>query len=161
MKGADPAAAVVAALFLARQGDAAARAVVLDVVAERRRTPEVEDEQACVEMAGELRWDEATPFLERRAWGTPKLLRAVFGWGDSDRARCAWHARTALARMDHPRARTEILADLASWNRQTREAAVVAAGRARVGEARPALEQLGDSVDAALVREALVRLAVN
>ena len=89
------------------------------------------------------------------------LLRAVLGWGDADRMRCAWHARTALARMGHVRAKAEILTDLTSWSRETREAAVVAAGRARIGEARSALERLGGSVDAALVREALVRLAVG
>jgi hypothetical protein len=82
-------------------------------------------------------------------------------WGAGDGASCAWHARTALARLGHERARAEILADLASWRRETREAAVVAAGRARIGEARGALENLGGSVDDALVREALVRLAVG
>jgi hypothetical protein len=161
LKVGDAPSAVVAALYLARQGDPAARAIVVDVVAGRRRTPEAEDEQACVEMAGELHWGEAAPFLERRAWGTPKLLRSLLGWGDADRTRCAWHARTALARMGHARAKAEILADLASWSRETREAAVVAAGRARIGEARTALQRLGGSVDAALVREALVRLAVG
>jgi hypothetical protein len=66
--------------------------------------------------------------------------------------------------MGHPRARAEILAELGAWRRETREAAVVAAGRAHLVEARPTLEKLlhedhpGESVDAALVREALVRL---
>jgi HEAT repeat protein len=157
----DPALSVVAALYLARLGDARARAIVVDIVAERRRTPELEDEQACVGLAGELDLRDATPHLERRAWGPRRVFRTVLGWGEGDRASCAWHARTALARMGHARARAEILADLASWRREKREAAVVAAGRARVGEARSALESLGGSVDAALVREALVRLAVD
>jgi hypothetical protein len=81
-------------------------------------------------------------------------------WGAGDGASCAWHARIALARMGHERARAEIVADLASWRRETREAAVVAAGRARIREARALLESLGETVDSALVREALVRLAV-
>ncbi len=157
----DAAISVVAALYLARLGDERARAVVVDVVAERRRTPELDDEQACVDMTGELELRDALPHLERRAWGARRVVRAVLGWGQGDRASCAWHARTALARMGHARARAEILADLASWRREKREAAVVAAGRARVGEARAALESLGGSVDAALVREALVRLAVG
>ena len=63
--------------------------------------------------------------------------------------------------MGHERARAEILADLASWRKETREAAVVAAGRARLREARGALEKLGGTVDEALVHEALVRLAVD
>jgi hypothetical protein len=157
---ADPAVAVVAALYLARLGQVRGREVILDVVAERRKTPEVEDVQACIELASELDLPDAIPHLERRAWGTRRVIRTILSWGAGDGASCAWHARTALARMGHERARAEILADLASWRRETREAAVVAAGRARMGEAREALERLGGSVDHALVREALVRLTV-
>jgi HEAT repeat protein len=157
----DDALAVVTALYLARLGRSRGRDIVLDVVAERRTTPELEDEQACVELAGELPLREAIPHLERRAWGTRRLLRGVLSWGAGDRASCAWHARIALARMGHERARLEILADLTSWRRETREAAVVATGRARIREAREPLENLGASVDEALVREALVRLAVD
>jgi HEAT repeat protein len=154
-------AAVVAALYLARIGEERGRDVVLDVVAERRRTPELEDEQACVELAGDMEMRDAVPHLERRAWGTRRVLRSLLAWGAGDRRSCAWHARIALARLGHERARAEILADLASWRRETREAAVVAAGRARLHEARTTLENLGGTVDAALVREALVRLAVD
>jgi HEAT repeat protein len=157
----DPAVSVVAALYLARIGVDKGRAVVLDVIAERRRTPELEDEQACVELAGHLALRDAIPALERRAWGSRRLLRNVLSWGAGDGATSAWHARIALARMGHERARGEILADLASWRRETREAAVVAAGRARLSEARDTLERLEGSVDDALVREALVRLAVG
>ncbi|HEY8039290.1 MAG TPA: HEAT repeat domain-containing protein [Polyangiaceae bacterium] len=159
--GADEAVAVVAALYLARLGRPRGRALVLDVIAETKRTPEIEDEQACVELAGELSLREAIPHLERRVWATRRLVRTLLSWGAGDRRSCAWHARIALARMEHERARAEILADLRSWRRDTREAAVVAAGRARLGEARDALENLGGTVDAALVREALVRLAVQ
>jgi HEAT repeat protein len=154
-------AAVVAALYLARLGQERGRKVVLDVVAETRRAPELEDEQACVELAGELLLRDAIPHLERRAWGTRRVVRAFLSWGAGDRRSCAWHARIALARMGHEKARAEILADLASWRRETREAAVVAAGRARIHEARGKLENLGGTVDAALVHEALVRLAVD
>jgi HEAT repeat protein len=154
-------ASVVAALYLARLGQERGRALVLDVVAETRRTPELEDEQACVELAGELQMRDAIPHLERRAWGTRRVVRALISWGAGDRRSCAWHARIALARMGHERARAEIVADLASWRRETREAAVVAAGRARIREARGKLENLGGTVDAALVHEALVRLAVD
>nr|UXE44439.1 hypothetical protein Hi04_10k_c2441A_00012 [uncultured bacterium] len=157
----DDDAAVVAALYLARLGDERGRAVVLAVVAEERRTPELEDEQACVELTGDLAMREAMPHLERRVWGTRRVLRSLVSWGAGDRRSCAWHARIALARMGHERARAEIVADLGSWRRETREAAVVAAGRARLSEARGTLESLGGSVDAALVREALVRLAAQ
>jgi HEAT repeat protein len=157
----DEALAVVAAIYLARLGNEDGRRLVLDVVAGRRHTPELEDEQACVELTGDLALSEAISDLERRVWGKGRLLRAVASWGAGDAASCAWHARIALARMGHARARAEILADLSSRRRETREAAVVAAGRSRMGEARPALERLEGTVDHALVREALVRLAVG
>jgi hypothetical protein len=157
----DGALSVVAGLYLARLGLERGRAIVLDVVAERKGTPEIEDEQACVELAGELPLRDAIPHLERRAWGTRRLARTILAWGAGDRASCAWHARIALARMGHERARAEILADLASWRRETREAAVVAVGRARMREAREPLENLEGSVDMTLVREALVRLAIE
>jgi HEAT repeat protein len=157
----DPAVSVVAAIYLARLGVEEARRVVVEVVAETRKTPELEDEQACVDLAGELSLREAIPDLERRVWGSRRVLRSVLSWGAGDGASCAWHARIALARMGHERARSDILADLTSWRRETREAAVVAAGRARVAEARTTLEHLGASVDEALVREALLRLAIG
>jgi HEAT repeat protein len=165
--GPDEAVAVVAGLYLARVGEASGRAIVLDVTAERRTTPEIEDEQACIELVGELDLREATVHLEHRAWGRRRVLRALVSWGAGDRASCAWHARIALARMGHSRARAEILDELGSWRRETREAAVVAAGRARLHEARASLEELlrqrhtGETVDAALVREALVRLGAG
>jgi len=156
----DEAVSVVAALYLARLGTAIGREVVLDVVAERRATPEIEDEQACVELTGQLELREAIPALERRVWGSRRVVRKVLSWGAGDRASCSWHARIALARMGHARAKSEILSDLASFRRETREAAVVAAGRAHLGEARSAIEGLGSSVDPSLVREALVRLSL-
>jgi hypothetical protein len=153
--------AVVAGLYLARLGEARGREAVLDVIAERRTAPELEDEQGCVELAGELGMTEAIPHLERRAWAPRRVARELLSWGAGDRVSCAFHARIALARLGHERARGEILADLGSWRRETREAAVVAAGRGRVLEARAALERLGDSADPALVREALLRLGAG
>ena len=157
----EDAVAVVAALHLARLDHPEARLIVLDVIAERRSTPEIEDERACVELAGELKWHDAVSHLERRAWGRRRTLRSVFAWGAGDDASCAWHARIALARLGHEKARAEILTDLRAWRRETREAAVVAAGRAQLREARAALESLGETVDPGLVREALVRLALE
>lgn len=153
--------AVAAALYLARLGDSRGLGVVMDVVAERVHTPELEDEEACVELVGELSLEPAVPHLERRVWGTRRVIRTVLSWGAGDRRSCAWHARIALARMNHPKARTEILADLNSMMRGKREAAVVAVGRAGLRDARSALEAIRGSVDDALVNEALVRLSVD
>jgi hypothetical protein len=153
--------AVAAALYLARLGRSRGLEVVMDVVAERVHTPEIEDEEACVELAGELSLAEAVAHLERRVWGARRVVRKVLSWGAGDRRSCAWHARIALARMHHERARAEILADLDSVRRETREAAVVAVGRAGLVQARSALERVRGSVDDALVNEALVRLAVD
>jgi len=161
VEGPNVAIAVAAALYLARLGRPRGLELVMDIVAERAHTPEIEDEEACVELAGELALTEAVPHLERRVWGARRVVRKVLSWGAGDRQSCAWHARIALARMKHPRARAEILADLSSRTRETREAAVVAVGRARLGEARSVLERLRGSVDSALVNEALLRLAVD
>lgn len=155
------AVAIVAALYLARLGHPSGREVVVAVIAGRRSTPELEDEHACIELAGELQMQEATRALEGRVWGRPRGLRAIFAWGGDSRSSSAWHARIALARMGHDRAKAEILGDLTSWQRRARDAAVVAAGRARLGEARRALENLGDTVDAVLLREALVLLGAE
>jgi hypothetical protein len=161
VKASNAAVAVAAGLYLARLGRPRGLEVILDVVAERIDTPEREDEEACVELTGELGLTAAVPHLERRAWGARRVLRKVLSWGAGDRTSCAWHARIALARMQHPRARAEILADLDSRLRKTREAAVVAVGRARMNDARARLERLRGTVDAALVSEALVRLSVD
>lgn len=159
MDGPDEAVAVVAALYLARLGHPGARLVVLAVVSGQRVTPEREDEEACIELVGELKLREAAAALERRVWGTRRRIGAILSGGGAEHATSAWHARIALARLGHERAKAEILRGLSSWRRQAREAAVVAVGLARMGEARSTLEQLGGIVDAALVREALVRLA--
>jgi HEAT repeat protein len=157
------AVAVAAALYLARIGVTRGRDRIVNVVAGQVRTPEIEDEQACVEISGELNLRSAVPHLERRVWGTRRLLRSLFAWGAGDGASCAWHARIALARMGHERAAAEILADLRSWRREAREAAVVASGRARLRGAEATVRSLGEtgSVDAALVQEALLRFAVD
>lgn len=158
LQSTDARLSVAAALYLARLGDAKALAIVLEVVADVRRTPELEDEQGCIELSGALRLHEAIPGLEKRVWGPRRALRTLLSWGAGEGSRCAWHARIALAQMDHPRARAEILGDLGSWRRATREAAVVAVGRAHIVEARAALQDLGAAVDRSLLTEALEAL---
>ncbi|MGA2448741.1 MAG: HEAT repeat domain-containing protein [Polyangiaceae bacterium] len=128
----DAAAAVAAGLYLSRLGHPDGFATVVSVVRGARRTPEVEDERACVERAGELLLREAIPDLERRAWGARPWVRTLLSFGRGDAAGGAWLARTALARMGHPRACAEILHDLDSRSRGKRTAALIAAGQAKL-----------------------------
>ena len=147
-----PHVALVAAIVLAKSGDAVGHDLVLRVVRGERirgEAPGKEDEQAAVELAGEVGLRAAVPHLERRVWGLARFVRDT----------CAFHARIALARMGHDRAKKEILADLSSGKREAAAAAVVAAGRAHLVEAKDVLERLpAGIVDGDLVREALARL---
>lgn len=145
-----PPLALVAAILLGKAGDEAGNAVLLGVVRGTTPRPEPEDERAAVELVGALGLREAVPALERRAWGLARLVK------DTSR----FHARIALARLGHPRAVDEILAEIRSTKPEVASAAVVAAGRARLHEARPLLEALTSAAaDPALVREALELLA--
>lgn len=141
--------AIVAAIVLAKAGDESAHELVLRVVRGERvrgQSPAKEDEQAAVELAGQLGMKEAIPHLEKRAWGLASWL--------SDTS--PFHAKIALARMGNARAKKEILADLESGKREAVEAAVVAAGRARLGEAKATIERLSAAAcDPELAKEAL------
>lgn len=152
VEGGPPGLALVAAICLAKAGDAAGRTLVAMIAVGGKpggQAPETEDEQAAVELAGVLDLRETIPALERRVWGLGRFVKDT----------CAFHARIALARMGHERARAEIVKDLGAAREAVRAAAVVAAGRGRVTEARAAIEALPTgSVDPALVREALAAL---
>jgi hypothetical protein len=143
---------LVAAILLAKSGDDRGKDLVMRIVrGERigREAPDKEDERAAVELAGDL-GKEAIPFLERRAYGAMRFVKDT----------CAFHARIALARLGHERARREILSELASTRREVLEAAIVSAGRARLTEAKDAIERLTSAVaDPELTREALSRLS--
>jgi HEAT repeat protein len=145
-----PEVRLAAAIYLAKRGDPAGRSLIFDVVAGRAaRRPDPEDEQEAVELAGALGMSEATAHLERRAWGFGRFVKRT----------CAWQARVALARMGHGRASAEIFNELRSGKRETRLSAVVAAGRARLVEARATLERFGpDDADVEVVRDALALL---
>jgi HEAT repeat protein len=149
---ASPHVALVAAILLAKTGDERGNDTVLRVVKGERirgQAPDKEDERAAVELAGELGLSQAIPHLERRTWGIARFVRDT----------CPFHARIALARMGHERARAEILEELRSSRREVISGAVVSAGRARITEARDTIEQLTTaSVDPELVLEALLRL---
>ncbi len=141
--------AIAAALFLAKMGDAAAKPLILKAIRGDGGKLEKEDERAAVEMAGELDLREAVPDLERRAYGVKSKLFDT----------CAFHAKIALARLGHERAVTEILRDLGSTDREARTAAVVAAGRARLTEAKKAIVQLSsDAIDSRLRTTALAEI---
>jgi HEAT repeat protein len=145
--------ALAAAILVAKAGEAEGRDLILQVVngtGPRLQGPAREDENEAILVAGALGMKEAIPALERRAWGFTRLVSDT----------CVWSAKTALARMGHPRAIAEITRDLGSSKRGTRDAAIVAAGHARLESARPAIEAFGpDEADPELVARALAELA--
>ncbi len=149
---ASPHVRLVAAILLAKAGDERGHDLVLRVVRGEKiagLAPDKEDERAAVELAGELGMRELATHLERRAWGALRFIRDT----------CPFHARIALARMGHDRAKKEILAELASSRREVLSGAVVAAGRARLHEARDRIAALTSAaVDPELRREALAKL---
>lgn len=140
--------ALLAAIVLHRAGEPTRGELLTDAVNYRAGVREVEDEQAAIEIVGELGLQEAWPGLERRA----------FGWLGFTRDAFAWQARVALARMGHARAVAGILAELKAWTWETRTLAAAAAGAARLLPARARLlAMLGDEQTANqdTVREAL------
>lgn len=92
----------------------------------RYRGLEPEDEEAVIDAVGALQLQASVGSLRERAWG---LFPHRF----------AWQAQIALARLGDLRARRGILRGLRGWARDSRTLAVVAAGRARLVEARPEL----------------------
>lgn len=149
---ASPHVVLVAAILLAKAGDERGHDIVLRVVRGEKiggQAPDKEDERAAVELAGELGLKQAIPHLERRAWGVARFVRDT----------CPFHARIALARMGHERAKREILSELGSTRREVLAGAVVSAGRARMMEAIEAIAKLTSAaIDPELTREALKRL---
>jgi hypothetical protein len=151
LKDDDRAVQLCAAILLASWGDKAGGPVLLDVVSGTLRVGTEADHQAAIELAAKLSLPGALPALERRAYGAFGLRR------DS----LAWHAQVALARLGHERASRAILRGLRAWSRDTRTLSVVAAGRARLGEARPllvAMEGKETSADQDALRQALAEL---
>jgi HEAT repeat protein len=120
----------VAAVVLASAEDARGDAILAEIVSGALDTPEIEDIAAAIELAGARGLRATMGALERRAFG---------GFLGIGKDALSWHARTALARMGHPRAVATILGDLAALSRHTRTLAVAAAGRARLVAARPRL----------------------
>jgi HEAT repeat protein len=147
--------ALAAAIFVAKSSkDEApeARALILKVATgagPKPNGPAREDENEAILVTGILNMREAVPGLERRAWGLGRWFTDT----------CAWSAKIALARMGHDRAIAEIARDLGSGKRETREAAIVAAGRARLVALKEAVAALGpNDADPELVKDALREL---
>ncbi len=141
-----------AAIVLANSGDARGGDVLLEVVDGRSKAGTDADRQAAIELVTELDLPGAKRALERRAFG-PLGFRA-----DS----LAYHARTALAKLGHPRAKESILRGLRGFTRDTRTLSVVAAGRAKLAEARPlitAMQGREERADQGAVEEALAALS--
>lgn len=141
---------VAAAMLLAPEGLERARELLAEAINLAIRLPAPEDEQALLEMAGELRVHPAIPGLRRHRSGRFGLVPGRF----------AWHARVALARLGEEQAIREIQRGLRAWSRDSRSLAVAAAGLAGLKQARPVLEELArtDAADADALSEALGRL---
>jgi HEAT repeat protein len=140
---------LAAAILLARTGDASGAEVIRSVVERKERVASLADEQAAVELAGELQIADARPALSRRAFGFFGLSRDPL----------AWHARVALARLGDEQAKAAILRGLSAFTRDARTIAVAAAGRARIAEARAILTQMTPAqADPETVAEALAEL---
>lgn len=147
-----PAVQAAAAILLARAGDPSGREIIEKAATGALSGVEGEDEAAAIELCGELGITSAKEALARRAFS------GLFGLG---RDHFFWHARVALARLGHERATREILADLASWDRERRTLAVAAAGRARLLAAREMIEAMRgapEKADPDAVDEALCAL---
>jgi HEAT repeat protein len=123
---------LAAAILLGRAGDRSGAPVLAEAAGARSAGLDPEDEQATIVLAGDLELREAIPALERRAFGTLGVGQDPF----------AYEARIALARLGDARARAAILRGLGAWSRDARTLAVVAAGRARIPEARAAIEAM-------------------
>jgi HEAT repeat protein len=144
-----PSVRLSAAILLARVGDHSGAAVICAVVNRQDRVASLEDEQAALELAGELKLSEARSALKRRAFGFFGLSRDPL----------AWHARVALARLGDEQARSAILRGLSAFTRDARTIAVAAAGRARLPEARAILRRMTPAqADPDTVAEALAEL---
>jgi HEAT repeat protein len=145
-----PSVRLAAAVLLARAGDEAGKQVIADAVNSGKGV-DPEDEQAAIQLAGELRIEAARGGLMQRAWSMLPTRRP----------RYKWQARIALAALGDTRARQSILRGLDSWSRDARTLAVAAAGRAGLSEARPLLEAMSRDAaraDPEAVREALEQL---
>jgi HEAT repeat protein len=126
---------LLAAIVLHRAERTTDAEALVNAVNNAAGTREPEDEQAAIEIAGDLKLERAVVGLERRA----------FGWLGFTRDSFAWQAKVALAKMGHRRAVVSILTDLKAWTWEARTLAAAAAGAAQLVPARARLlAMLGD-----------------
>jgi HEAT repeat protein len=149
----DPSAKVrlVAAVVLVRADKPAGSELLAELLNGSGARLSLEDEAEALSLAGKHGVRAALPGLRRRAFG-----------GIFSTSPVSWQARVALARLGDPRARKAIVGGLSAWTRDGRTLAVVAAGEARLSEARPKLEALAresGGADAAALERALELLA--
>lgn len=146
----DASVAVAAAMLAAPRGSAAGCRVLEDAICRGVRLPAPEDEQALVELAGELGLTRAVPGLRRMAFGRFGFSPGPFGW----------QAKVALARLGDAAARKDIRRGLSSRDATLVHLAVVAVGRARWSDMAPTLLELRASgrVGVEVVDEALALL---
>lgn len=123
-----------AAILLARSGRSTGHAALVAACESSGRRLDSEDEQAVIDLVGELGIEAARPALERRAWGAFGLRRT----------RTSHAARVALARFGDERAIDSIERSLRAWNRDERTLAVVSAGQARLVRLEAELRALRD-----------------
>lgn len=148
----EPVVSAGAAVALAEMGDRRGLPGVYSLIARRVPGASPEEEQAAMEVVGELGLVEAMALLRRRAF--PVLARDPL----------AYDARVALARLGDARARDAIVRGLSAWTYDARMFAVAAAGRARLTEARDRLLAMlnhPEQADPAAVREALAHLDIE
>lgn len=147
----NPRVQTVAAIALARGGDGLAAHKLVEAINGKGRFSEAADEQAAVELCGELGLNDATLGLRRR------LRRPLF----SGRPGFEYSARVALAQLGDGVAIQQIMGGLKASSRWKRTRSAAAAGAARLQGARARLIALRDTdprVDQATVVQALEAL---
>jgi HEAT repeat protein len=146
----EPWVRLAAALLLAPHGHGPAHEVLVSALNQRWPLPAPEDEQALIELVGELGLTQALPGLRRHARGWFGLVPGRF----------AWHSQVAMARLGEQAARKAIAAGLRHRHSHVRAASALAVGRARLHELRGEVEQLVErgKLDPALAEEVLEEL---
>jgi len=130
LKDLSPRVALAATLLLSRLRDATAVESLAGWLARSAAKLDPQDEQAAIELAGQLGLASAKADLERRAW--PLLWEGP----------TTWTARVALAQLGDARARQSILQNLFSNSPMKCARAIEAAGKVRLEQARARLQYL-------------------
>jgi hypothetical protein len=146
----EPDNALLAALVLAKLGDAEGRRVVVAHVRRRPLPGQVptEDDREAVLLAGRYRWTECAEALVRRARGLGRFLADT----------CAMEATVALAALGEAKAIDEVKRLFTKSRGPARDALALLVARARVHAVRESLE--GQRGASSAVDDALAELSV-